>query len=57
MTRDELAAEVEPWLRECGACDAGLPMGCTCPPGDYRVILLKLWQAYEAATDSERTRP
>lgn len=45
---DQLAAEVEPWLRECGACDAALPMSCTCPPGDYRSILLKVWRAYEA---------
>jgi len=44
---DQLAAEVEPWLRECGSCDAGLPMSCTCPPGDYRSILLKVWRAYE----------
>jgi hypothetical protein len=43
-----LAAEVEPWLRECGSCDAALPMSCTCPPGDYRNILLKVWRAYEA---------
>lgn len=48
--RDEaLAAEVEPWLNLCGSCDAALPMNCTCPEGDYRNILLKVWQAYEAA--------
>ena len=46
---ETLAAEVEPWLRECGSCDAALPMSCTCPPGDYRVVLLKVWQAYEAS--------
>jgi hypothetical protein len=44
---ETLAAEVELWLQECGSCDAGLPMGCTCPPGDYRVVLLKVWRAYE----------
>ena len=46
---ETLAAEVEPWLRECGSCDAGLPMGCTCPPGDYRVVLLKVWRAHQAS--------
>ena len=46
---ETLAAEVEPWLRECGSCDAALPMACTCPPGDYRVVLLKVWRAYEGA--------
>lgn len=47
MTTD-LKAEVERWLEECGSCDAALPMACTCPPGDYRSILLKLWVAYES---------
>jgi hypothetical protein len=50
IDRDQLAAEVEPWLRECGSCDAALPMACTCPPGDYRSVLLKVWRAYEALT-------
>jgi len=44
-----LAAEVEPWLQECGSCDYGLAMGCNCPKGDYRNILLKLWKAYTAS--------
>ena len=42
-------AEIEPWLQQCGSCDAGLPMSCTCPAGDYRNILLKVWQAYKAS--------
>ena len=48
----DLAGEVEPWLRQCGSCDAALPMGCTCPPGDYRNILLKVWRAYEASREA-----
>jgi hypothetical protein len=44
----QLASEVMPWLEVCGSCDAALPMACTCPPGDYRNILLKVWRAYEA---------
>ena len=46
---EALAAEVEPWLQQCGSCDAALPMNCTCPPGDYRNVLLKVWQAYQAS--------
>jgi hypothetical protein len=53
VSEEALAAEVEPWLRECGSCDAGLPMACTCPKGDYRNILLKVWRAYEALTGGE----
>ena len=49
IDHDALAAEVEPWLQQCGSCDAALPMSCTCPKGDYRNILLKVWQAYEQA--------
>lgn len=45
-THEQLTAEVEPWLQQCGSCDAALPMACTCPPGDYRAVLLKVWQAY-----------
>lgn len=48
---ETLAAEVEPWLQECGSCDAALPMNCTCPKGDYRVVLLKVWQAYRRAIE------
>ena len=49
MTHKDLAAEVEPWLQQCGSCDAGLPMGCTHPEGDYRNVLLKVWRAYETS--------
>lgn len=31
--------EARKWLEMCGSCDAGLPMSCTCPPGDIRTVL------------------
>lgn len=30
------------WLRMCGHCDAGLPMGCDCPPDDERNVIMEL---------------
>jgi hypothetical protein len=30
------------WLNQCGSCDVGLPMDCTCPPGDPRAVILAL---------------
>jgi hypothetical protein len=39
---DDLDALVEPWLHLCGPCDAGLPAPCTCPPGDFRAVMLAL---------------
>lgn len=27
---------IRPWLAPCGPCDAGLPMDCSHPVGDYR---------------------
>lgn len=33
---------IEPWLRLCGTCDAGLPVACTCQHGDYRRPMLAL---------------
>ena len=38
----DLAAIEETWLQPCGACDAGLPMNCTHPEGDYRPVMLEL---------------
>lgn len=34
--------EVAPWMELCGSCDAGLPQACTCPPGDARVVIVRL---------------
>lgn len=53
MINVALEDEVKPWLEQCGSCDAGLPMSCTHPDGDYRSILLKVWRAYEAAVTSD----
>lgn len=30
------------WLNQCGSCDAGLHMNCTCPDGDPRNVILAL---------------
>jgi hypothetical protein len=43
-------ATVTPWLKLCGACDAGLPMACTHPQGDYRHCIAAL------VTEVERLR-
>lgn len=39
----------EPFLRQCGSCDAGLPQNCTCPPQDYRPTMLDLVRELEEA--------
>jgi hypothetical protein len=38
----DLDAIKKEWLNPCGACDAGLPMACTHPSGDYRPVMLSL---------------
>lgn len=30
------------WLNQCGCCDAGLPMSCTCTTDDPRHVILAL---------------
>lgn len=30
------------WLNQCGSCDAGLPMNCTCTTDDPRHVILAL---------------
>lgn len=27
------------WCRQCGACDAGITVTCSCPPGDHRPVI------------------
>lgn len=45
----DLDAVRETWLRPCGSCDAGLPMGCTHPTGeDYRPVMARLVGEVEA---------
>lgn len=56
-THDALAAEPvwdldtvrDTWLRECGACDAGMPTACVCAEGDPRAVILALVNRVEAA--------
>lgn len=43
----DLKAIQEKWLRQCGACDAGLPMSCVCPEEDYRPTMLELVREVE----------
>lgn len=33
---------IRPWVQLCGSCDAGLPVSCTHPRGDYRKPMLAL---------------
>ena len=35
------------FLQQCGSCDAGLPMACTCPDEDFRPVMLDLVQEIE----------
>lgn len=41
----DLRMALEPWLNQCGSCDAGLTMNCTCPKGDIRPLLLMIYNA------------
>lgn len=42
MTTPDVLEAAKPWMRQCGPCDAGLPMACICPPGDPRAIVARL---------------
>lgn len=44
---DDILDRAEPFLNQCGSCDAGLPMSCTCPSGDYRPVMLDLVREVE----------
>lgn len=46
---EAVLAAAEPWLEQCGVHDAGLPMACTCPPGDFRPVMLALFAALRDA--------
>jgi hypothetical protein len=39
---DPLLARARAWTALCGACDADLPMSCTCPIGDPRQVIADL---------------
>jgi hypothetical protein len=39
------------WLGQCGSCDGGLAMGCTCPSGDPRTVIFELWQLAQFQLD------
>lgn len=42
MEKFDLSAIRGKWLSQCGSCDAGLPMNCTCPNDDPRSVILTL---------------
>lgn len=42
MERLDLDAITKKWLSQCGSCDAGLPMSCTCPDNDPRTVILQM---------------
>lgn len=42
MERLDLEGIRHTWLKLCGSCDAGLPMGCTCPDDDPRNVIKAL---------------
>lgn len=44
----DVLTRAAPFLNVCGSCDAGLPMSCTCPTGDYRPVMLDLVREVEA---------
>jgi hypothetical protein len=47
--------EYEPWLALCGSCVAGLPMSCTCLPGDHRAVIRRLIEEIERLRADQRT--
>ncbi len=42
MPKNDLAKIAAKWATQCGTCDAGLPMACTCPTGDPRPVISQL---------------
>jgi hypothetical protein len=42
--------EIRPWLAQCGLCDAGLSMACSCPPGDFREPMAQMLAEIERLT-------
>jgi hypothetical protein len=56
MTEDILS-RAEPFLNPCGSCDAGMPMSCTCPTGDYRPVMLDLVREVERLRAKQTAGP
>ena len=53
----DLEAIEREWLVQCGPCDYGLVnMGCNCPPGDHRSIIMKLVAEVRRLHHHEQTR-
>ena len=47
MTELDALARARPFLNQCGSCDIGLPVTCTCPPGNYKSVMLDLVREIE----------
>lgn len=53
----DLTAIRKEWLNQCGPCDYGLvEMGCACPVGDYRPIIVKLADEVERLTKAVQSQ-
>ncbi|MFE9955853.1 hypothetical protein [Micromonospora sp. NPDC005299] len=38
----DVVADALAFIQQCGLCDAGLPVKCTCPTGNYRLVMARL---------------
>ena len=47
MSSEDVIKRAEPFLQQCGSCDAGLLMSCTCPQQDFRPVMLDLVREVE----------
>jgi hypothetical protein len=47
VTSPDVLEAAKPWMQQCGRCDADMPMGCSCPPGDPRVLISRMAQEIE----------
>ena len=51
----DLDGVVAEFLRQCGGCDAGLMVGCTCSQRDFRPTMLALVAEVRRLTESRST--
>lgn len=47
-TQPDVLTAAEPFVQQCGPCDFGvITVGCNCPPGDYRPVMVRLMEEVE----------
>lgn len=51
---ERLRERAEAFLVQCGACDAGLPMGCACHDADPRPVIAELLDTLASRTPDAR---